>query len=236
MVARRRGIGPFLVLAGSLLLPACAGFGDASYNVASTLANTGGRLGAPWGTMTPGLPETTATVERVVTGAPPGAATLQSEPGDVWPGPPPPRATLANPDAALRGIPEYDTPSRRNPVSELPGAPPPSAGPAARGVPSARRGSSTPPSLLDQPAPEAALPPRQPLFPPPAPPPAAPPPRADGQVIQTPSGPVVTTGGTDRVQSYVVPGGGAGTAVRQGNTTILIGPDGRVQSVPAPPR
>jgi hypothetical protein len=237
--ARRQGAkATAAALALAALLPGCAAWNDATYGVAAAIADTGGRIGAPWGTMTPGAPEATPTMTRVMAAAPP-SSTLQVEAGNVWPGPAAPRATLANPDAALRGIPEHASTAGRGNTPALGDLPPPQAlppGPAARGLPAARRGSSTQPGLLDQPVPggEAALPPRQALPPVPAiPPPLS---RADGQVIQTPSGPVVTTGGTGQVQSFTTPGGGAGTAVRQGNNTLLIGPDGRVQSVPTAPR
>ena len=59
-------------------------------------------------------------------------------------------------------------------------------------------------------------------LPPPAPLPDRPPPRADGRVVLTPSGPVVTSGGTDRVQGYTAPGGETGVVVRDGNTTTVI--------------
>jgi hypothetical protein len=44
----------------------------------------------------------------------------------------------------------------------------------------------------------------------------------------------VTTGGTDRVQGFSVPGGGTGTVVRDGRTETIIGPDGQVQQRIAP--
>jgi hypothetical protein len=54
-------------------------------------------------------------------------------------------------------------------------------------------------------------------------------------VLQTPSGPVTVTGGTERVQSFTVPGGGTGTIHRNDdNTSTIIGPDGRVQVIPTP--
>ncbi|MBX9697818.1 MAG: hypothetical protein K2X74_00220, partial [Acetobacteraceae bacterium] len=117
----------------ALLGAACAPFNQGTYNVASAIADTGGRIGMPWGTMRPAMPEEATTIQRVALGAPPGSS-LQSEPGDVWPGPLPPRATLANPDAALSGIPAYDPVGRRDPTAGLvpPPAVPPRSGPQAR--------------------------------------------------------------------------------------------------------
>jgi hypothetical protein len=214
-------------LAGALALGlgGCAGWNNATYGVADRIATTGANIGVPWGGMQPRMPEEGLTIARVTAGAVPPDQ-LQPQSGDVWPGPLPPRATLANPDAALRGIPDYDPAlTRRDPSAEAL----PRSGPPQRGLP--RASAPPPPSAFDRP--DLA----RPIVPPP-PPPAAlrTPPRADGQIIHTPSGPVVTSGGTDRVQSFNTPGGGTGTAIRDGNTTTLIGPDGRVQVVPTPSR
>lgn len=232
---RGGAVRPALALGAlALLSGACSGFNDGSYRVASALADTGGRIGMPWGTMRPAMPEQATTVERVALGVPPGS-TLLPEAGDVWPGPLPPRATLANPDAALSGIPAYaPATGRRDDTSDMAPPPPrPVAGPP-RGLP---RGSSSPP-----PPAMVTIPPdpreRIGLVPAPPTPPGIPavPPRADGQVIHTPNGPVVTSGGTDRIQSFNVPGGGTGTAIRDGNTTTLIGPGSRIQTIPTAPR
>ncbi|MDO9709679.1 hypothetical protein [Paracraurococcus lichenis] len=199
---------------------------DSSARATDRLADAGAALGAPWGRSRPIPPQDSATIARV-TGTAAPLAPLRPEDGDVWPVPEAPRATLANPDAAMRGIPNYrqgelDRPSGPAPRSEWqptdPGLPP-----------GLRGGASTPPPP----------PLRQPGFPPPtaaAPVPgttAPPPARADGRVITTPNGPAITTGGTDRVQSFITPGGGTGTAINDGNTTTLIGPNGQVQSVPS---
>jgi hypothetical protein len=215
---------PLAALALAALLPACTAFDRGSYRVADTITSAGTAVGAPWGGMRPAAPEASVTVQRVRGGVP-EVDQLLAEPGDVWPGPLPPRATLANPDAALHGVPTYEPAGRRDLQGQV--SPPP--GPP-RGLPTARRGSGTPPPdpLLTPPD----LPRGQAALPPPAPLPDRPPPRADGRVIHTPNGPVVTTGGTDRIQTFVAPGGGAGTAIQQGGSTILLGPDGRTQVVP----
>lgn len=188
-----------------------------------------GLFAAPWGGMRPTAPAggDSLTIARVRGAAPvaPVAEPLQPEPGNVWPAEEAPRATLANPDAALRGIPTY-RPSETRPLDSLS---PPEPGPISRGLPSRPRGSSSPPPLAlpDLPQAAAPLPRLQPL-------PEPPPRRADGRVVLTPQGPVVTSGGTDRVQSFTVPGGGSGIITRDGPNATVIGPDGRVQTVPAP--
>ena len=168
---------------------------------------------------------------------------LQVEPGNVWPAEEAPRATLANPDAALRGVPPYRPGEPRNPErlrgeddgrqrDLAPGAdamPPPAVeeqGPRAQ----RRRGaSSPPPSPLAQPAPE-----RLEVLPVPPGANAPPPRRADGQVVLTPNGPVVTSGGTDRIQSFTTPGGGGGVIHRDGGFTTVVPSGGPPQTFPTP--
>jgi hypothetical protein len=70
--------------------------------------------------------------------------------------------------------------------------------------------------------------------PPPLPPVAGPAPRTEGQVYQTPSGPMISNGGTDRSQTVIGPNGQIGTAVRDGNTSTILPPGGGVQVVPTP--
>ncbi len=226
---RRLVAGPLALLLGgaALALGGCGGALQEALSTPADAASTaGGIFGQPWGGQRPAILDESVTLARLM-GAPPAPDVLRPEPGDVWPGPLPPRSTLANPDAALRGIPEYEPSGPRQPVSEL--AP---ARPGPRGQP--RSSPNLPPSqTFDE---DGRLRSSAPL-PPPARLPPPPPARTDGQVIHTPGGPVITSGGTDRVQTYTVPGvGGTGTAIRDGNTTTLIGPDGRVQAVPTPSR
>jgi hypothetical protein len=61
-------------------------------------------FGPSWGGMRPDVPSEALTVQRIRGDSPP-ASTLQPQPGNVWPDPEGPRATLANPEEALRGIP-----------------------------------------------------------------------------------------------------------------------------------
>jgi len=174
-----------------------------------------------WGGMRPGNPEGAGmTVARVRNAKSPDE-TLEPEPGNVWPAEEAPRATLANPDAALRGIPEYSGPAslpqgaRDVPPRDLPS-------------PQRARGSGTEPPLPFNPE-------RPPNRIPPPPPPIAPDAsRSSGRVLTTPQGPAVTTGGTARSQSYLGPGGTPGIAVPSGGTTTLFGADGTIQQVPNP--
>ncbi|MXP63329.1 hypothetical protein E0493_08185 [Roseomonas sp. M0104] len=152
------------------------------------------------------------TVRRVL-GEPPEVAPLQPVPGDVWPTPEQEerRPTLGDP----------------NLLESTPATPPP----AHRPIP---RGSSTGADLL-QPGTVVRQPDIVRVEPPAMPRDLAPPPRrADGQIIPTPSGPVVTSGGGRGYSTYNRPGGGSGIAVPQGATTLLIEPDGTVQQVPTP--
>jgi len=153
-------------------------------------------------------PEESLTVARVRAGAEFAPDTLRSEDGDVWPREEAPRATLANPEAALRDPPPFRENEPR---------------------PVARRGSASPPpppleslAIPAEPPPRRDARPVRPL-----------PPREDGQVIFTPSGPATTTGGSGNVRSTISPQG-PGIAIQQGGTTTIIGPGGQTQVVPTP--
>ena len=58
--------------------------------------------------------------------------------------------------------------------------------------------------------------------------------RSDGQVVLTPGGPVTTTGGTDRVQGFVGPGGQSGVIHRDGGVTTVVPSGGMPQTFPTP--
>lgn len=203
-------------LALALLLPACGTFERGWSGATDTLTGVATRATPDWGGPRPGRPEASLTVQRVRgnAAATPEAGVLTPEAGNVWPNPEErPRATLANPEEAMRGIP----PLREDQQRDRP--------------PVARRGGSTPPEFLGgspdlQPIPDAPPPPRarvvRPL-----------PPREDGQVIPTPGGPAVTTGGAGNTRTTISPQG-PGLAIQQGPTTTLIGPGGQVQVVPTP--
>ncbi len=202
--------GAALVMA--LGLGACSGFDSATSATQDAIGSGGGRLGMPWGGPRSTVPMSESLTMQRVRGGVGDAGVMAPEAGNVWPEQEAPRATLANPDEALRGIPSYQ-----------PGEAPPA-------MPRQRRSSTTPPDLLATPQspPQLRSPaPPQPIVPPPAA-------RADGRVIQTPQGAVVTSGGTDRIQSYNRPGGGSGVIHQDGNVATITGPDGRTQQVIVP--
>ncbi|WP_128080009.1 hypothetical protein [Roseicella frigidaeris] len=201
-----------------VLLGGCSWFDNGSARVADGIGDFGGRIGMPWGSSHPKPPEESTTIARL-TGAPTEVTPLRTEDGDVWPVPEAPRSTLANPDAAMRGIPNYRPGDYdRPPISGEPRPLPPNL----------RSGASSPPPL-----PPVRTEPQQQSFVPPAGDTRPPARRNDGRVIVTPNGSAaVTTGGTDRIQGYVLPGGASGTAINDGATTTLVGPNGQVQVVP----
>ncbi len=139
---------------------------------------------------------------------------LLPEPGNVWPGLPKAEPTLGE--------------LMRQQDQEQPSAPP------APVVPHPQpRGSSTPPASV-QPSAPAPLP-LTPSTPRPAPPVSQFQTPPSLGVVQTPQGPAVITGGANGQQTFTLPNGGTGRAINNGNGTVtLIGPDGSVQSVPAP--
>lgn len=185
------------------------------------------------GSMDGGQPTTaSATSDTVarIRGEPQALPVLRAEDGNVWPEQEGPRTTLANPDAAMRNIPEY-RPGELDRMSRPAGRSTwqPTDPPDPRPMPPGLGSSSPPPPPLRQ-----IDPPRSEVLPAPAQQRPAPR-RVEGQVVQTPSGPATISGGTDRVQSFSVPGGGTGTIHRNDdNTSTVIGPDGRVQVVPTP--
>ncbi len=212
------------------LLSGCGWTERASYKAVNGVTNAGAAIGMPWGRMEEPPPEQSETIARI-TGTAPQMVALQPEAGNVWPAQEGPRATLANPDAAMRNIPNY-RPGELDRMSAPAGRSTwqPTDPPPVRDMPPGLGGSSSPP-----PPPVRQIePPRANVYQPPPGANSPPPRRLDGRVIQTPAGPVTSTGGTDRVQGYVTPGGGVGTLHNDGNTTTLIGPNGQVQTMPTP--
>ncbi|MBC7801916.1 MAG: hypothetical protein H7Z10_14960, partial [Gemmatimonadaceae bacterium] len=70
---------------------------------------------------------------------------------------------------------------------------------------------------------------------PPGPQSTTPGPGPQGQVVQTPQGPAVDTGGTSGYRQLGGPGNVGGIMVPNGNgTSTIIRPDGSVQTVPTP--
>lgn len=214
-------LGLVVLLAGCAQTERATTWGDgASARAEERFSSLGGWLRLPWGVERPTMPQDSLTVARVM-GAPPTLEPLRPEAGNVWPAQEGPRATLANPDAALRGIPNYRTgdPDRQSSRGLPPGlsgssSPPPPANPAFE----SRNNPTLPPLLADQPTPwqpasaQTAVP----------------------RSVQTPQGAAPVTGGTARSQTYAAPGGGIGRALTDGNVTTLIGPDGQVTTTPTP--
>lgn len=203
------------VLLLGLALPACSRVERGFASMTDGLTSFSGRYGPGWGGMRPPAPEESLTVQRVRVGPRAGLdETLRTEPGDLWPAEDTPRATLANPDQALRGIGNLRQ------------------GMADPGTESRRRGSSTPPDLLRPPENNANN-----VVQPSVPIPEAPPRpfRADrpAGVIDTPSGPLPTTNRTGNISTTISPQG-SGTAIRDGNTTTIFRPDGNIEQVPTP--
>ena len=161
---------------------------------------------------------------RRVTGEQVATPALTPEPGDIWPGPLPPTPTLQ--ELEQQGV----QPGVEQPV---PGSPQfqqsvPSTQQAPTPPPAPARGSSTPPGsnqpgLAPAPAPAAPRPPNT----------APPAPNPGGQIVQTPQGPGVTSGGTTGYQTLTTPGGGTAIVVPNGNgTSTIIHSDGRIETVP----
>lgn len=193
------------LLTATVAVAGCSSVESGIAGVQSSLTGTYTRFGPQWGGMRPAMPTESLTVQRIRGQADP-LEPLRPEPGDVWPVEEGPRATLANPEEALRGVRTGEAPPRTRGSSGFENAP--GAAPAVM----------------------------SPIFEAPTPPPRAnrtdgqtPP----GQVFQTPRGPVVGTGGAGNVQSTVSPQG-SGLAIRDGGTTTLFGPDGQARQVPTP--
>lgn len=120
-----------------------------------------------------------------------------------------------SPSAAVTGVPDY----RPVPRPEVDAA--------------TRRGSSTPPDVVAVPEPQPTPNPRRPV---PQPVPMPPPRAVEGTPVPLPGQPGGTvTGGTGRVQTFSQPNDPAGgVIVRDGGTTTVIQPGGRVTTIPTP--
>lgn len=153
------------------------------------------------------------------------SAPLTTEPGDIWPGPMAPAPTLKDLEASGGQPSQPAAPVPGSPLSRGAGSPYVSPNPAV--------GSSTP-SSNSQPG-LAVLQPAPPLSSY-ASPPVAPPARGStGQIIQTPGGPSVSTGGGLGYQTTTSPGGGQSIVVPNGNgTSTVIHSDGRIETIPSP--
>jgi hypothetical protein len=159
------------------------------------------------------VPTDSLTVQRV-RGADPEVTPITAEPGNMWPEEEAPRATLADPEEAMRGIPSY-----------TPGVTPPEPGTPPPPPPLRPRGSSSLP-----PPPLAVLPEQRSTVAEPAVRPAPVPRRREGRPVPLPdgSGFATGTGDTGRVQGLTTQGG-SGAVIDQGTTEVIILPDGRTE-------
>ncbi len=162
----------FVALSAMLGLAACAPADRAFSWVVDSTGDLGGRIGMPWGHERPQVIATGLTVDRVRRGGGVTAAEpLREEEGNVWPAAEGPRATLANPDEALRGIPAFrpenpPTPRRGSGAAlDAPAAPvaaraTPAAPATVSMAPEQRRTVTTPAgtfNLIDNPRAGAAI-------------------------------------------------------------------------------
>jgi hypothetical protein len=148
---------------------------------------------------------------------------MTTEPGDIWPGPLPPAPTLKDLETTSGLTSQPEAPVPGSPLSRGITGPAPSPNPS--------KGSSTSPTTNQ---PKLATP--QPAPPPSSytsPPAAAPGRVSGGQIIQTPEGSAVTTGGSSGYQTSTAPGGGQSIIVPNGNgTSTVIHADGRIETIP----
>ncbi len=230
---RKHGRKGAALLSLAALLGGCGSFSGQDWRVAD--GGAGGLFRAAWGGMSADRIEDSDTIRRVRGVEGPREA-LTVEPGNVWPAEEAPRATLANPDAALRGVPSYrpggdgrgSDGRQRDPAFAPRADAVPPGEPRPLELRRRRDGYSPPPPLAQQ------DPDRVQVLPVPPGANAPPPRRADGQVVLTPGGPVVTSGGTDRVQSFTTPGGGGGVIHRDGGFTTITPFGGLPQTFPTP--
>lgn len=181
------------------------------------LAGCGPDPGPSWNLSShPRAPNDSITVRRIM-GQNPETEPLQTEPGR-WATRENPRATLANPEQAMRDVPPYN-PMPRPEVE--------------RSLPPPRAGSSTPPPMPGL----EAIPDAPPARAPRAPAPVARDPLPTGSSVTLPDGRQGTvTGGTPQYRTYQAPNqGGGGVIIPQADGTgTVIGPDGRTMTVPLP--
>lgn len=154
----------------------------------------------------PYLPGGTSETMQRAMGLPVNSKPLTPQPGNVWPGPAATEPTLEQ----LQGT-----------ETQLPNEAPPPALPP-------EQGSSTPPAK-SSPVPVPRIPP--------VPPAATPPPVAGlpPAVVQTPTGPGVTSNAGGGYRQITLPNGTTAIVVPNGNgTSTVIRSDGTVQTIPTP--
>ncbi len=173
----------------------------------------------------PNAPASNSETLRRVMGEPVHVKPLTPQAGDVWPGPLPPTPTLQDLEqqTSLPPLPEQPVPGSPQAMGTAPTGQPPAP------PPQRPRGSSTPPRA------RPGLPPPVVTQTPPGS--AAPPPAREpgGQVVQTPSGPGVTSGGSSGYQTMTLPNGGSAIVIPNGNgTSTVIRSDGSIETIPTP--
>ena len=198
------------LLVGTLpVLVGCTGFGefiDHTFTLPGTI---------------PTLPMADSENVRRALGQPAEIEPLGPEPGNVWPAKQGPEPTLSDIGK------QQDAEGRRGfPATRVPGAEP--------GLPDHRqprpRGSSTPPGNASPGLDKLA-----PIGVPPAPRSSVPGQGPAGNVVNTPEGPAVDTGGAKGYRQLNTPRGPGAIMVPNGNgTSTIINPDGSVQTVPSP--
>lgn len=198
----------------ALALSACAPADRVIGGALDGMASFGGRVGAPWGgSSAANVAPESLTVQRVRQGGGTGGdEALHEEEGNVWPAAEGPRATLANPDEALRGIPSYR----------------PEGGTAPVQVPQRRPGSGAALETLPgqpAPAPQASVPGVPEYRRPPA-----------STTLDSASGPVVTAPVTPRISTGTGPAGQGSVVFRDGNVRVIQRPGEPAEQVITPPR
>ena len=173
----------------------------------------------------PNLPVSDAENMKRVLGARTSVEPMTTEPGDIWPGQVQQAPTLKDLEQSSGLVSQPEAPVPGSPLSRGLSGPMPMLSPSP--------GSSTPPGSN-----APGLPPIQPA--PPlssyaAPPAGKPSNGQTGQIVQTPAGPSVVTGGGPGYQTTTSPGGGQSIVVPNGNgTSTVIHADGRIETIPTP--
>jgi hypothetical protein len=192
----------FALLASTLLLTACSGSGFWSF-LGDTATLPGAAPNAPVGNA-----ENMRRVRAQAVDLPP----LQTEAGNVWPGPPPPEPTLADIERQ-QNIQGFGTPSAPG-VPLMPNLEIPQNVPPPRGGANLPRDLQVPPPVMAPPPPGAEAP--------------VAPPSASVSPAQPKAG-----GKTREAAPAGIPKGSI--VIPNGNgTSTVIGPDGSVTTIPTP--
>lgn len=196
--------------------------GGCGYQTWSNLPFTGGTM--------PNKPAGDSETMLRVEGHPVPVKPLTPQAGNVWPGPLPPTPTLQDIEKRtnLQPLPEEAVPGSPMARGTAPAAQMPPSIP-----PLPTQGSSTPPVQVRGSAPPPAV------VPPATPPSAAVTPPVQGtttgQVVHTPRGTGVVSGGGKGYQTMTTPNGGSAVVIPNGNgTSTIIRSDGSIETIPTP--